>query len=782
MGKFGIIGVSLLALSTAFSSGANAQANAQGATGEDEEAIIVTAQRRQEALVDVPINLQVVTADVLTQTGIENGRDLVRLVPGLSATGPGGRQNTRLVLRGLRTGNDSGKPTTTSYIDEVQIDLPFRSTPLDIRLLDVERVEVLRGPQGTLYGGGAIGGTIRYISKKPDSSNFEGEVLGSLSGTRNGGTNYEIGGKLNVPLATDKLALRANIGYANTDGFIENAFSGEKNINFEKTINSRIALRATPTENFTATLTHYYQQGRYGSGSIIIEGFGPRRTSKELPERQRDSAHLANLTLDYDFGFATLTSTTSYVRERLRSTSDATPFVRDALYAGLVPDPTVDLPRFTALSSSRQKARTWTQEVRLVSPDDQKLSWIVGAYYNQTKGRDRNQETVPLGFDGQEDFETFLGFPLLDGNEFLYALSIKERQIAAFGELKYQFTDAFQATLGGRVFNFKSSGSSFAIDQWLPDGRDPATGLARFDPIDDEVSSGRTKDTDTVFKLNLSYDFDDALVYATVAQGYRDGGFNSVGSNTGVPTSQLRFKPDSIVSYEVGGRTQFLGNKGYLSASAFYIDWKDIQTTTFTDLGFGFQGNAGKARSLGFEFESGLRDAFIDGLDLGLNYSYTDAKLRQTVTGLGFKGERIPLVPRHSGSIRVNFERNIGNSDTTWGFDALVSYSSSSFTRFGPFVNQPFDDDGDDSTPVILVQEAVPAFLRVKPVTVADFSINFAGKRWSASLFLENAFDSKRLGRRILTDTSLSPFTNGNVIDTDIGRPRTVGIDIGYKF
>ena len=250
---------------------------ASRATNDD---VVVTATRRDETVRKVPFNIQALTGDALAKTGALDIADFARTVPGLSISDRGPFGGTTLVLRGLRTGSEAAlAPTTTVYVDEVPMDLPYHLGPLDLKLVDIDRVEVLRGPQGTLFGGGAIGGTIRYISTKPDMSQFAGRVSGEISGTDHGGTNYNVTGMINVPV-NDWIAVRANIGQFDNAGYIDNVALGTKNVNFDRTTSARIAVLLKPTSDLQIALTYNRQEAHYGEANTQREsqpalGSGP---------------------------------------------------------------------------------------------------------------------------------------------------------------------------------------------------------------------------------------------------------------------------------------------------------------------------------------------------------------------------------------------------------------------------------------------------------------------------------------------------------------------------
>lgn len=413
-----------------------------GATNDAAQAvdeIVVTATRRSETVRDVPFNIQAISADTLEKTGATDLRDFARTVPGLSFSDFGPSSGVQLVLRGLRTGSESGlAPTTTVYVDEVPIDMPFRGSPLDLKLVDIERVEVLRGPQGTLFGGGAIGGTMRYISKKPDTDSFEGRVGTELSTTRHGGPNYELTGMLNIPV-TDWIAIRANMGHFNNDGFIDNVGLGTKNVNDDRTTSGRIAVSIKPVDNLDIDLTYYRQAARYGESYIQRESQPYLTVDYPHAGHTRYTAQLANLTLAYDFGWARLTSSSSYVDERLNSSLEGTFGIRDSIFGSfLEPD---DIPEFTAYTERNARSRNFTQELRLVSDSDGPFDWILGGYYYKMRVQEAQQERVPVPFPGQAAFEqNIIGADLNDDREYTYGFTNHARQYAVFGELKYQVT------------------------------------------------------------------------------------------------------------------------------------------------------------------------------------------------------------------------------------------------------------------------------------------------------------------------------------------------------
>jgi iron complex outermembrane receptor protein len=751
----------------------DAQANEAAPTTSDE--IIVTGTRRSESVRDVPFNIQAISADTLAKTGATELTDFVRTVPGVSLTDGGPRDGVRLVLRGLRTGGESGlRPTTTVYVDEIPVDMPYRGSPLDLKLLDIDRVEILRGPQGTLFGGGAIGGTLRYISKKPDLDEMEGRAGGELSVTEHGGVNYNITGMLNVPVA-DWIAVRANIGQFDNDGFIDNVRLGTDNINDDRTLSGRISVLAKPVEDLDISLTYYRQNSRYGEFTTVRESRPELTVDFYHPGRSRYRAQLGNLTFGYDFGWAKLTSSSSYVDEREDAINDVTFYIRDVIMGSFL-DPT-DIPEFTEFTERRARSHSFTQEIRLVSNNGSPLSWIAGAYYNKVRMHETQQERVPVPFPGQAAFERdVIGAELNDDLEYMYDQVDRSREYALFGELKYNFTDAWQASVGGRYFDIRGAGDFYTIDQWFGrDARD-AGGLGRRTPLPEEFSIGENREKGSVWRFNTSYKLGgDGLIYTTIAQGYRPGGFNLVTPNTGIPPEGRQYSSDDLISYELGTKFSLLRNKVYISSALYRIDWSDIQTTVQTPIGFPYLSNAGKAVSQGLEVEMNAQDVVLRGMSLNAGYAYTDAKLTETITGIGFEGERMPLVPRHALSLMTDYSREL-NRDLNGGITLLATYTSSSHGDFGRF--QPVRDPITGEP--VRASTANRQYLKLDAYWLTSLSFRLESDTWTARFFADNLFNVQyKTGRRYLRGNS--PFS-GPDVQYSANRPRTIGLELTKRF
>jgi outer membrane receptor protein involved in Fe transport len=393
--------------------------------------VMVTATRRETSLAEVPYNLQVISGSKLEDIGAKSAADFVRTIPGMSAVDYGKRGGISMVLRGLRNGGEGGagmdRRTTSVYIDDIEI-----PSTLNPAIVDIDHIEVLRGPQGTLYGSGAIGGTLRYITVAP-----------SLDA-------------VNLPLATDVAAMRLNVSRSDNSGFIENVRLGEDGINWDRNLSARLGLLVKPGERFDVALTYYMDRSDFGVGSNIAEDIGPYANSYYSSGRSTRDTDLFGLVANQRFEHFTLTSSTSYKKYRSTGNDDITYDIRDLIFASFLASE--ELPEFTAYSDDLWTDERWTQEVRLVSSGDSRWNWLAGAYWTSSTLAERRNEFVPIPFPGQAAFEeNVIGAAINDEREYYFQSDTKYRQVAAFGELGYQITPRWNASVGGRWFEYRAS-------------------------------------------------------------------------------------------------------------------------------------------------------------------------------------------------------------------------------------------------------------------------------------------------------------------------------------
>jgi len=666
-------------------------AGAQEADQGGLEEIVVTAQKRAENLQTTPIAITALTANSIAELGITNNKNLFGIVPNVQGfEPPSSRGNLSINIRGVPSGNAnsvSNDPASALYVDGVYVAKGF-GVGLDV--MDLERIEVLRGPQGTLYGAGSVGGTLRLIQNQPDTRDTAFRV------TAEGGTlahsddlDYRVDVLANLPIS-DRAAVRFSAGYEQLAGFIDarssvvvdanrvpvlanpanpvgSGFRTEqiKDLDSSETWFARVSGLFEFSDSARIVLAYQHQDEKSGGFSSqqlnSIEYTMGRRVADEPSHRKVD---LVSATATVDLGFATLTSATGYFEQGEDAVTDGSIFpIIFAPYYGYYPR--ITLPSFNDFSSE-----SLTQELRLVSNGEGALSWTVGAYYQDLETKAYQQQLLKGIADWSELPGTGFGpFPRFgDVQEYFGLLrpsairpkdmaSITDRTVkfedkALFGEITYRITDAWSVTGGARVF-------------WQKTSQDLLVELPFFGPL---VSSdgnifGRNRNAnaisfdDQIFKLNTSYQLsDDTLLYATVAEGFRAGGANSYPVGTCAfcdPADFLTFDPDTATNFEIGVKGRLSGSLQY-SASVYRIDWDDIQFETASASTSAIIVNGGKARSQGTELE--LLWAPADGTMVTAGYSYTDAELTEDVLlpvggqlapGAGFKGDRLPGVSKH---------------------------------------------------------------------------------------------------------------------------------------
>lgn len=623
----GVLGASSAVVAIILATPAFAQDASSDAGGRNDE-IVVTAQKREQSLQDVSGSIAAVSGADIAETGKDSFADYVNSVPGLSIASQGPGLST-IALRGVTTGgvrNDEpqNKETVGVYIDETPVSVNGFNP--DLGLYDIARIEVLRGPQGTLYGSGSMGGTIRIITNKPDFSDTEGSAEGTLSFTRKGGTNYGVKAMVNVPLVTDTIALRA-IGYhSKTSGYIDNDLTGEENVNDARTSGARVQLGAKLGERVGLNLTYMYHE--LETGGRPDQNSAYKRLARTF-DGLDDRLHIVNGTFDVDLGGATLTSSTSYVDKRGHNRNSLEFLLKSAL----------GFTSYTPLTDTNV-VKDFSQEIRLASDGSGPFSYVVGAFYQHRK-RGYQQEHHEAGFDAVIGApSTALGTPETDQSYFA-TQDIRQTQKALFAELSYKILPELTATAGLRYFHFKERSETYAAGAL--NGRASS-------------SKGKFSEDGVTPKFNLSYELGkNNMVYAQAVKGFRLGGVNGAIpvdlcrpdlDALGITNAAGDFGSDSVWNYEVGSKNQFLDRRLTLNVSGYYIKWKDMQTTlTLPSCSSGFRTNVGKARSVGLEIETRL--AATDSLDLYGTLGFTDSRLTEDVPFTTWEdGDTVPAVPR----------------------------------------------------------------------------------------------------------------------------------------
>ena len=746
----GIFARRLLAASTAFGALAFAGAAQAQDTAEDSDGgpIIVTAQKREQTLAEIPQSVTVLGEETLERQGASDFQDYIGLIPGLSieATTPG---VSRISLRGINTGGVAS--TVGVYVD----DTPFGSSSGlangailsgDFDTFDVDRIEVLRGPQGTLYGASSLGGVLRFITNPPSTTALAGRGRVTVESVSSGDIGYSGSGWVNVPLS-ETFAIRASAFYRQEAGYIDSIGTAgsdvEDDINDFRTFGGRISALFRPSSAVTIRLSALAQNIEADASSYVEADtdnlqilYGGLTQSQFIPEFNDVKYRLYNASVDIDLGFATLFSSTSLGNFRQDLLSDFS-FSFGPLITSIFGDP-VTRPLGLYLDQTTQTEK-FTQEVRLVSAESDRFEWLVGLYYTREDSR------IDQDFVAVEAVSEAIatGLPLL-GDVFLDS---RLEEIAAFANGTIHLTDRFEVSLGGRLSRNEQVASQ-SLDGVL------AGGSAAFD---DTVSE------ETVFTYSVAprFEISDAIaLYARVASGYRPGGPNVLPPNVpaGTPTS---YSADRLVSYEAGFRASFPRQRMSVDFAIYYLDWKDIQLFALVN-GIGINANGGTARSLGGELSVTVRP--VRGLSLAVNAAYVDATLSQDTDPVvgGFDGDRLPYSPQWSGNLSVDYDWSISRAAAAFvgGNLRLVGEQNADFdfayrTQFGS-------------------QREVDGY------AVVDLRAGIQGpeRRWSVEAFIRNLTNAR--GRTSVF--GVAGDLPNDAVGTGLIRPRTIGVTLTAGF
>jgi iron complex outermembrane receptor protein len=634
---------------------AAAQEAPVAADGSDGTEIVVTAQKRSERLQDVPIAISAIGNQQLVDAHVVGNRDLARLVPSL-AVKPLVPGESQIILRGINTGYGLS-PAVSYYLDETPFALRsdgFSGAP-DIDFFDVARVEVLRGPQGTLYGASSMGGTIRVITNTPDPDTFAVKAEVSGSGVKGGsGLNYSGKLVLNVPLATD-LAARLFASHDHFTGFSDRVLPvngyfaispsdpvAQRNDNKADLLSTRLTLAWTPAD-WTITPSVSYQR-TVANGYAYSDSNRPEYSySDTFRSRNVNRFVVANLKVEKPLGFADLTSSTSYLDKQASNLQDYAG-QGERIYRGNGGTPTGLVPMTSYLPKSY---KSFVQELRLTG-ESGILNWTVGGYYEHTRILEEQYITSPV-------LDAFLSPSTPPGYNFFDIIPSTDEQFAAFadGTLKISRTLAFSA--GARLFHYKqnyaySEGGLTADGIYIPG-----------------ISSAKTG-VNPRFNLNFTPTRDLSL-YATVSKGFRVGGANPALANNGgaactyADVFRQGFGPDSVWNYEVGAKATGFERRLTVNAAAYRLDWGNIQQQVNSTCG-SFVGNFGDARIHGVELEASLK--VLDGFTLSASGSYTDAKFKSFNPGYAnsvniSQGQRLVNTPRWQGNLGGEYKIDLGD-------------------------------------------------------------------------------------------------------------------------
>ncbi|MDR3513861.1 MAG: TonB-dependent receptor [Caulobacteraceae bacterium] len=765
-----LLQASALAACAAWAPAALAEAPAASGAAPTVAEVIVTAQKRSERLQDVPISITALTQDSLQKQGLKAMGDYLLAQPSVVIEDRGPARN-QVVIRGVATTSEFENPTVAFYFGEAPVNngLGFGAYGFpDLKTFDVGRVEILRGPQGTLYGAGSMGGAVKIVPNEPRFGVYGADLEASVSNTAHGGTGYDVAGAVNLPLGDD-FAARL-VGYRYQDaGYIRNDYAGspdpskpvaalgglswtdvgvssfgvparhQANANQTDTDGGRAYLAFKPNDRFKVTLGALYQKSIGDGLPENLPSQGYYEQSRMIAERLDDTFSLFTAVASYDFGPASLTSATSYMTRTQGQDRDVSTFFLDSPLS----------------LHDQNENKTFVQEIRLASEGATRLNWLAGAFYEHETAT----ATQNLKWNGTSqsltEFTTLLtALGSLPGpasaGDTLFRRDDHDKadQVAGFGQVTYEFLPHFSATAGVRVAHYQTNTN--ALSDGLFNG-----GLTSYAISDSE--------TVTTPKFELDYKPDsDLMYYASASKGFRLGAPNqTVPSTCGADLASLGLssvpsavKSDSLWSYEVGAKQRLAQGRVTLNGALYYIDWSNIQTSfLLPTCGFSFSANAGNAKSQGVELSLTWR--VTSDLTADMSASYTDARLTQDSprdSGVGGKsGDRLPGIPQWTVQGALQYDFNLAGHDGFARTDAR--YVSGYLNRF-PGASGGAQAAGDYAVVDLRVGLNLTSQIR-------------------AEAFANNLFDAHQL---ILVDTELS---DGREV---IGRPRTVGLSLHYDY
>ena len=705
--------------------------------------VIVTAQKREERLLDTPVPVTALQPQTLQRTGAVTFEDYLARVPGFAAISV--REGaTQLILRGITTGP---QPNTTVgvYVD----DTPFGSSSVftsggtltpDIDPSDLQRIEVLRGPQGTLYGANTLGGLLKFVTAQPDTTAYHGRIEADGDTVDHGGDGYGVRGMINLPLIKDKLALRVSAFDRDDPGFIDDPLLGRRDVDSTRVYGGRVSVLWNATDKLSVQLTATSEnlKGR-GSPSedvnymTLAPLYGRYVQDRSIREVLDNRYRVYNGRVSYDLGFADLISSTSYNTLFASRNVDVTTALGGAVGGAL------GIANFGLNEPAPVHQTRFTEEARLTSHPGLKvvglpIDYQVGFYFDHERGN-QNQSFDP--------FNTVTGAPIALPTLAVVTLRSRYSEYAGFGDVTVHFTPSFDIAGGVR---YSSNNQHYT---------QTVGGLLEGNPV---YPASRSSDSSTTFLVTPEYKINrDNLLYVRIASGYRPGGPNALPPTqiaAGVPTS---FKPDTLVNYEVGYKTSLLDHRLTLDLSAFYIDWSDVQLLTRVQT-FTVEGNGGSAVSKGIE--GALTYTPIHGLTFSDNFAYTDARLTTDAPAAGgVDRDRLPYVPTWSDNFNVDYDWTVVS-----GWNAYVG---ASYRFIG------------DRTSAFAVS-GLPTFVRptIPSYEVIDLRAGLTYKQYALNLYLKNVQDSRGITdlAGLAVDPGLNPYSASLI------QPRTFGIAVSAQF
>jgi iron complex outermembrane receptor protein len=699
------------------------------------EEIVVTAQKRTERLQDVPVSVSTVSGEALEAAHATSLADYAAYVPSLQVTsflGQPGQVN--LSLRGITTGSTASNQSVAVYVDDVPVGSSSiyaggGSSAVDLVPYDIERIEVLEGPQGTLYGASALGGLLKYVTREPDLQETQFRVGADGSYVHNASeAGYGARAGANLPLIPGELGLSASVSRTYTPGFINDVPKNDNDFNSGIQDAARTALLWTPIAGLSVNFSALYNRSPFnGTGYIAANSvtgqpvLGRYDNTDVEPDSNNVTTQLYIARVRYDAGWAGVTSVSGFSRLISLSKADGS-----SIFYPIFGD--------YAAFTTRSDVKKFTQELRLSSPEHQRINWVAGVFFTHESASSGQTGLALTPATNQPDP---LLNPLIVTDE-----PSSFREIAGFGNATYKITEAWDLSAGLRESHNVQSVNQTAYGALF--------GAPASDP--EATPYPNVSQNKFTYSVSSSHHFStDQMLYARVATGYRPGGANQI-----APNAPATFGPDTTTNYEVGVKTEWLDRRLLVDLTEFYIDWKDTQITGVTPLQLTYISNAGAAVSKGTELTSMVTP--LPGLRLGLNIAYTEAYLTVDAPGLGGQqGDPLPSTPKFSGSTTLRYDHPLPRGFTAQ-FDSIWRYVGARNTEFpgSAAVGEPN--------------------YRLASYSTLDFSAGIAKDAWSARLYVRNATD--RYAYIFVVPAGGPDEPSSNVIL----QPRTIGLSVDFKY
>lgn len=733
------------------------------------EEVLVTASKRTETLQEVPMAITAISARDIVRLGATDFTDLATSVPSLSlrSSGPG---RTKLNIRGISAATGVA-PTVSVYLDEMPVQTissgsstSFQQAIIDPKLYDLERIEVLRGPQGTLYGSSSMGGTVRFITRQPQVNEQEGSLNFDASNTKEGGVNYLANGMLNLPTG-DHSALRTVVSYTDRDGYFdrinrETEESFKEDVNTEETVAVRTTFRYEFANAYIQPSVFYQDLEMDGKpnfyGPKSITGYDFEQAALfDAPEPYDDEFILGNLTYGHSFTGVDLIASLSYLDRETNNIEDITD-ATNAIFSG-----DFGLATEAVFADESVDLDDTTFEARINSNDNEHFHWLVGLYYKDSE--------TDAGYRMQRGFDPVISlFGLANTQD-----KREYEEYAGFTELTYEFLDNFSITIGGRYLDYEFQ--QFKEDWGWAFTNGPRETANRLDlSISDEELQG---------KVTGTWHFtQEGQVYGTVSNGTRPGGGNRTvprsedPSNSvafacnndlnalGIAGSPNSFDGDEVVNYELGWKTN-LSDRVRFNGALYFMDWDDIQqvVTTSGECGVNFTTNIGEAESQGVEIE--LVAAITDNFTASLSGAYTDAELKDDVPQAGIEsGDRLADVPEWTFNVTLDYSVPVASGE----FFGIANFN---------YVDEMLElagDIGDD-----ISANGIISGNRKPDYQILDLRVGFTSvDNWEWVLYVQNATDEEA----IYSYSDALAFNLDSHDRTVRNRPRTIGTSFTYNF